>query len=66
MSSQNSLYTGYGTSPSAWEEYLSKTTFSEPKELKSVCNHEWKEIRLVISSVYDCKLCGCKKESVEK
>ena len=59
-------YAGYGTSPSAWEEYLVKIAPEKTSQPELICSHEWKEIRLVISSVFDCTKCGCKKEQVEK
>jgi hypothetical protein len=30
------------------------------------CNHYWKPIRLLNSTVYDCKHCGIKKEEVDR
>jgi hypothetical protein len=36
-------------------------TYSTPKK----CNHEWKATELILTIVYDCKLCGAKKEEVE-
>jgi hypothetical protein len=30
--------------------------------IKSACRHEWKETKLIFSTVYDCKKCGKKKE----
>ena len=72
MSSQNSLYPGYTYEPATWEGYIIKkdTAFpwSDPvhnEKQPATCKHEWKEIRLVISSVYDCAKCGCKKEDIK-
>lgn len=31
-----------------------------------LCNHEWKSILLITSTVYDCKKCGMKKEDYDK
>lgn len=69
----NKMYEGYNASLADWERYIIEidketafpwTTYQSTKIEKS-CNHEWKETRLVISSVYDCKLCGEKKENVK-
>lgn len=30
------------------------------------CNHEWKSIQLIMSTVYNCKKCDAKKEVVDK
>ena len=41
----------------------------ESKELpwnQKICNHDWKKIVLITSSVYDCSKCGVKKEDYEK
>jgi hypothetical protein len=29
------------------------------------CKHKWKATTLIVSVVYDCELCGAKKEEVE-
>jgi hypothetical protein len=36
------------------------------KYVQQVCGHVWKPTVLIISKVYDCKLCGVKKEDYEK
>ena len=33
---------------------------------KIYCNHDWKPILLLFSTVYDCKKCGIKKEDKDK
>jgi hypothetical protein len=41
----------------------------EKKELdwtQKFCNHEWKETVLIVSKVYDCKVCGVAKELFER
>lgn len=35
-----------------------------PLPKRRYCNHEWKTILLLTSTVYDCKKCGIKKEDV--
>jgi hypothetical protein len=42
-----------------YEDY--EYTYSTPKK----CKHDWKPILLLTSTVYDCRLCGAKKEEVE-
>lgn len=34
--------------------------------LSGKCYHDWKETKLIFTSVYDCKKCGRKKEEVDK
>jgi hypothetical protein len=46
----------YGNKQSI-EEYYGKVKHTEKK-----CSHEWKAIKLVYSTVYDCKHCGIKQE----
>lgn len=72
MNYNTKSYAGYGTSPSSWEEYLGKVSTERKSSeftnltIEPTCKHEWKETRLVVSSVYDCKKCNCKREEVEK
>lgn len=47
---------------SDWLDWESPTPPPIPKE--KTCQHEWKAIELIYSTVYDCKICGAKKEDV--
>jgi hypothetical protein len=39
---------------------------NEDSKPNKYCRHEWKPTVLIISTVYDCKKCGIKKEEYEK
>lgn len=40
-----------------WEKGTDKTEF-----YKKPCNHQWRSTMLFFTTVYDCSICGCKKE----
>jgi hypothetical protein len=46
-----------------WLKQLTEETFPKDKNQPKQCEHEWLAVRLIYSTVYDCKKCGCKKES---
>ena len=51
-----------------WYEYENYPEVDE-KEKKSRdywCKHEWLAIPLIFTIVYDCKLCGMKKEDTDE
>lgn len=37
-----------------------------PQTIERECKHEWKPILLLTNTVWDCRLCGKKKEEWEK
>lgn len=55
--SYNHNYGWTDTVSEEWLKNLTKETI-KPKE----CEHEWIPIRLVYTTVYDCKKCQAKKE----
>jgi hypothetical protein len=52
-----------------WENYYNEQQ-SFPVEVEpttgTFCVHKWKATLLIFSSVYDCEVCGKKKEECEK
>lgn len=50
-----------------WEgaEWVREYDCDLPPKLPN-CNHEWRPVLLLISTVYDCKKCGIKKEQHDK
>lgn len=57
-------YSMYGYN-SDWLEWESPAIPPEVPKEKS-CNHEWKAVELIYSTVYDCKKCGMKREDYDK
>mgnify|MGYP000394334974 FL=1 len=59
--------------PNSWEEYIayyendSSEEFNlSPLKKEVPCPHDWKSVLLIYNTVYNCKICGVKKEDVEK
>lgn len=55
----------------SWLEEYNYLTPQEEKDndlewSQRYCNHDWKPILLIRSTVYDCKKCNVKKEVYEK
>lgn len=49
-----------------WEDYNSWADFGtyEPTPENNPCKHEWIKVHLLNDVVYDCKICGVKREKV--
>jgi hypothetical protein len=49
-----------------WEDYESWADFGtyEPIPEYNPCKHEWTKVHLLNDVVYDCKICGAKREKV--
>jgi hypothetical protein len=52
-----------------WNDWEYEETPAAPEGditwIQVYCNHEWKAICLIISTVYNCKRCSIKKEDFE-
>ena len=57
---------GYYINPDDWawedDDPILDPSYIDNKK----CRHKWKSTKLIVTTVFDCEICGCKKELEDK